>query len=162
MEPAPGGNPRIATSEAEVAQCLPIMRQLRPHLASEHELVERWRRQREAGYRFLILWDGERPVALAGFRTQENLLHGNHLYVDDLVTDEKCRGRGHGRTLLDWIKAYGRARNLPILILDTPLSNTLGHRFYYREGLLARALRFSTPLTTEQSQVKNEAAPYQR
>jgi hypothetical protein len=27
-------------------------------------------------------------------------------------------------------------------VLDTPLSNVLGHRFYYRNGLLAGALRF--------------------
>jgi hypothetical protein len=28
-------------------------------------------------------------------------------------------------------------------VLDTPLTNVLGHRFYYRNGLLARALRFN-------------------
>jgi hypothetical protein len=31
-------------------------------------------------------------------------------------------------------------------VLDTPLANVLGHRFYYRNGLLARSIRFFTEL----------------
>jgi hypothetical protein len=32
-------------------------------------------------------------------------------------------------------------------VLDSGLANALGHRFYYRHGLLATALRFNLPLT---------------
>ena len=70
------------------------MKELRPHLATETEFVERWRRQRAAGYRLLGLWCEEKLVALAGFRVIENLVHGMHLYVDDLVTLEEARGCG--------------------------------------------------------------------
>jgi hypothetical protein len=31
-------------------------------------------------------------------------------------------------------------------VLDTALDNVPGHRFYYRQGMLARALRFSRPI----------------
>ncbi|MFD0985873.1 GNAT family N-acetyltransferase [Methyloligella solikamskensis] len=134
---------RFAETEEEVAQCFPVMRQLRPHLSCEDEFVERWRRQRSAGYRLLALWDDRKPVALAGFRVQENLIFGPHLYVDDLVTDAENRGGGAGRLLMDRLKAEGRRLGFERLILDTPLSNALGHRFYFREGLLARALKFS-------------------
>ena len=137
---------RYADTEADVAACYGLMRQLRPHLASQQELVTRWRRQVAAGYRLLALWHAARPVALAGFRVQENLVHGRHFYVDDLVTDETARGGGHGGVLIHRLKAEGRALGCAKLVLDTPLTNTLGHRFYYRHGLLATALRFNTPL----------------
>jgi len=75
------------------------------------------------------------------------LVHGAHLYVDDLVTDETCRSSGYGKVLMERLKAEGRALGCTKLVLDTPLSNTLGHRFYYRQGLLASALRFNVPLT---------------
>ncbi|QPC41549.1 GNAT family N-acetyltransferase [Kaustia mangrovi] len=137
---------RIVDAEDEVARCFPVMRQLRPHLASETEFVDRWKRQKETGYRLLAAWEGGRPMALAGFRVQENLIFGPHLYVDDLVTDARERSSGLGRILMDRLKAEGQRLGLEMLLLDTPLSNALGHRFYFREGLLARALKFSISL----------------
>ena len=137
---------RHVDAESEVAACYELMRQLRPHLASELELIERWRRQADVGYRLLAIWDGPKPVALAGYRVQDNLRHGPHLYVDDLVTDEALRSCGHGHALMERLKAEARMLGCAKLILDTPLTNTLGHRFYYREGLLATALRFNVSL----------------
>ncbi|MNT19214.1 hypothetical protein D3C72_1544650 [compost metagenome] len=43
---------------------------------------------------------------------------------------------------MDRLKAEARAAGCRKLVLDTPLTNVLGHRFYYRNGLLASALRF--------------------
>ena len=137
---------RYADTEAAVSACYGLMAQLRPHLASEEAFVTRWRRQVAAGYRLLALWQAARPIALAGFRVQENLVHGRHFYVDDLVTDETARSSGHGRVLIHRLKAEGRALGCAKLVLDTPLTNTLGHRFYYRHGLVATALRFNVPL----------------
>ncbi|MNN57994.1 Acetyltransferase (GNAT) family protein [compost metagenome] len=81
-------------------------------------------------------------MALAGCRLQENLVHGVHFYVDDLVTDASARSAGYGQQLMDRLKAEARAAGCRKLVLDTPLTNVLGHRFYYRNGLLASALRF--------------------
>ncbi len=138
---------RYVDEETDVLACYGLMRQLRPHLTSEEEFLARWRRQTEAGYRLIALWQGARPVALGGFRLQENFVHGVHFYIDDLVTDEDSRSNGYGRTLLDWLKTKGSALGCAKLVLDTPLTNTLGHRFYYRQGLLATALRFNVLLT---------------
>ncbi|MHB0921404.1 MAG: GNAT family N-acetyltransferase, partial [Thiomonas delicata] len=80
------------------------------------------------------------------YRVQENLVHGRFLYVDDLVTDADARRAGHGAWLLNRLKDEARLLGCEKLVLDTPLSNALGHRFYFRHGLLATALRFSTPI----------------
>jgi ribosomal protein S18 acetylase RimI-like enzyme len=130
-------------TDAEIAACYDLMRQLRPQLSSEKEFVERCRRQAADGYRILALWNGRGPVALAGFRVQENFVHGRFLYVDDLVTDAAERRGGHGARLMERLKAEGRALGCRKLVLDTALDNTLGHRFYYRQGLLAMSLRFN-------------------
>lgn len=132
--------------EAEITRCYPLMRQLRPHLASADELAERWRRQSQAGYRIVAIWADDAPRALAGYRVTESLIHGRFLYVDDLVTDAGARGGGLGARLMAWLKAEGDRQGCAKLVLDTGLDNVLGHRFYYRAGLLAQALRFNTPL----------------
>ena len=137
---------RYVDLEREVEACYPLMKQLRPHLASGQEFIVCWRRQKSAGYRLIAVWDQARPVALAGFRVQVNLVHGTHFYVDDLVTEEAQRSGGYGRTLMERLKAEGMALGCAKLVLDASLVNTLGHRFYYRQGLLATALRFTLPL----------------
>lgn len=137
---------RHAESDAEIAACFPVMVQLRPHLAGAEELVTRVQRQRTAGYRLLAAWRDGVPIALAGYRQEENLIHGRFLYVDDLVTAEGERGAGLGARLLDAVAAEGRRLGIDRLVLDTALDNVLAHRFYYRQGMLARALRFSRPI----------------
>jgi GNAT superfamily N-acetyltransferase len=137
---------RAVDTEADLAACFPLMRQLRPHLTCEQEFAARWRRQVGVGYRLVALWVAGAPVALAGFRCQENLVYGVHCYVDDLVTDAAARRAGYGQKMMDWVTAEARALGCTRLVLDTPLTNVLGHRFYFRQGLLARSLRFSLEL----------------
>jgi ribosomal protein S18 acetylase RimI-like enzyme len=137
---------RHAEAPAEIAACFPVMLSLRPHLTGADELVERVTRQREAGYRLLAGWRGGVPVALAGYRVEENLIHGRFIYVDDLVSAESARREGLGARMLDGVAEIGRELGLKRLVLDTAIDNVLAHRFYYRQGLLARALRFSREL----------------
>jgi GNAT superfamily N-acetyltransferase len=136
------GTIRPVTEVADVIACFPAMQQLRPHLADAAELVTRWQRQSQDGYRLVALWQGDAVVALAGYRVQENLIHGRFFYVDDLVTAATARGQGHGERLMAFLKAEAARLGCARLALDTALDNVLGHRFYYRNGLLARALRF--------------------
>tara|TARA_R110002167_G_scaffold51710_2_gene149750 strand:- start:81 stop:524 length:444 start_codon:yes stop_codon:yes gene_type:complete len=137
---------RPADEEADVVACFPLMHQLRPHLADAAELVERWRLQQQAGYRILALWRDRQPRALAGYRVVDNLIYGRHLYVDDLVTDEAERSTGLGARMLDRMKQETKALGCQRLVLDTAIDNLLGHRFYFRNGLLARGFRFSMPI----------------
>jgi GNAT superfamily N-acetyltransferase len=138
---------RHAQSTAEIAACFPAMHELRPHLRSAEELVERvTRQQREGGYRLLAAWSGDAVLALAGYRMQETLIRGRFIYVDDLVALEGERRRGLGQQLLEAVAQEGRALGCAALVLDTGLNNVLAHRFYYRCGMLAAALRFAKPL----------------
>ena len=133
--------------DADIAACHGLMRQLRPHLADRQAFVAQWRRQTAAGYRLIALWAGDRPVALAGCRVQETFVHGRFLYVDDLVCDHALRGRGLGARLMRAIEEQARADGCAKVVLDTGLDNVLGHRFYYRHGLVAMALRFHRGLS---------------
>jgi GNAT superfamily N-acetyltransferase len=135
-----------AETAADIAACFPVMVQLRPHLCDAEELVRRVLRQRKDGYWLLAAWRGETPAGLAGYRVEENLIYGRFVYVDDLVTAEGERGGGIGACLLDAVAAEGQRLGCAFLVLDTGLDNVLAHRFYYRQELLARGLRFRRPI----------------
>ncbi|CAG9221479.1 Ribosomal protein S18 acetylase RimI [Paraburkholderia sabiae] len=138
---------RHAETDADVLACFDVMQQLRPHLQSPGDFLARVSTQRAQGYCLLAVWEGGKPVALAGYRRVDNLIHGRFIYVDDLVTDEAGRGRGHGERLLAELGTLGRAENRERMVLDTGLANALAQRFYFRCGLLARGLHFSMDLS---------------
>lgn len=135
-----------AESEAQYQACFTVMRELRPHLVDAAGFSTQVRRQAEQGYRLLVAWQEGQAKALAGYRIQENLLFGRFLYVDDLVASTESRRHGLGAQLLDAMRELGREQGCAHLVLDTALGNALGQRFYYRQGLLAKALHFSQPL----------------
>jgi ribosomal protein S18 acetylase RimI-like enzyme len=137
---------RHAETTAEIAKCYAVMRELRPHLRSEAEFIERVQRQQSVGYRLLTAGIDDRIVGLAGYRPQENLIYGHFVYVDDLVVDPNERRGGVGARLLDGVAGECRRQGVPTLVLDTAIDNSLGQRFYFRYGMLARGLRFSMPV----------------
>ena len=134
---------RHAEGRADIAACFHTMKELRPALAGESELVERVERQAKDGYRILAAWQGQAVVGLAGYRVQENLINGVFIYVDDLVVARAMRSHGGGARLLDGVSAECRRQGIKVLKLDTAIDNSLGQRFYFRYGMLARGFHFA-------------------
>lgn len=137
---------RHMETDTDVAACFGVMQQLRAHLRTPEDLIARIMIQRAQGYRLLALMDADRAVAVAGYRVLDNLIYGRFLYVDDLVTDARERGRGHGERLIEALREIARNAQCAKLVLDTGLSNALAQRFYFRVGLLAHGLHFSGAL----------------
>lgn len=133
---------------SDLRAAYPVMRELRPQLASEADFLARVERMRAQGYRLVGAFDGEALVALAGYRLQENLVYGAFLYVDDLITVESRRGGQWGARLLHALDRVARAQGCARLVLDTGLGNARAQRFYFREGLYSGALRFQKSLET--------------
>ncbi len=138
---------RHADTPEALRACYPVIKQLRPHLQSEAEFLERVARQAAEGYRLLAEWQDDRPVALAGYRLQENLVYGKFLYVDDLITTEAARGSQCGARLLDALSEVAAQSGCVRLTLDTGLANALAQRFYFRQGLLTSSMRFGKAIT---------------
>lgn len=138
---------RHADTPQALRACYPVMKQLRPHLQSEAEFLERLARQAAEGYRLLAEWQDDQPVALAGYRLQENLVYGKFLYVDDLITTEAARGSQCGARLLDALSEVAAQSGCVRLTLDTGLANALAQRFYFRQGLLTSSMRFGKAIT---------------
>ncbi len=135
----------FATTDAEVASAFPVMRQLRPHL-DETSFVERVRAAERLGLRLVLHAEDGRVVAVAGFRLIEQLKSGLVLYVDDLVTDDGERSKGHGDALLHWLIAYAREEGCAAFELDSGVQRHDAHRFYLRHRMRISAYHFQIDL----------------
>jgi len=132
-------------SDEETVSTYAVMRQLRTHL-KEDEYVDTVERMRSSGYRLAAVLDGGRVRCVAGFRIQEYLYCGRHLYVDDLITDGSARSQGHGKRMLDWLTEEARRAGCVQLHLDSGVQRPDTHRFYFREGLTISAYHFRKDL----------------
>jgi predicted GNAT superfamily acetyltransferase len=139
------GEISLATSDAEIAACFPVMRELRTQLV-ESEFVARVRRQQAGGYQLAQLRGAAGPVAVAGFRLSEALAWGRFLYVDDLATLASERSRGHGARLIAWLTDYARRHGCAQLHLDSGVQRYAAHRFYLREGMSITGHHFELDL----------------
>ena len=125
---------RVAREEAEVRRCFNAYKELRPHLRSEDELVERWRNQTREGFQIVYIPDGDIVPACAGYRFLNTLAWGHILYIDDLVAISTRHKTGLGSTILQYLQEEARRMGCDAVHLDTGYQRHLAHLAYLRNG----------------------------
>lgn len=124
------------------------MAELRTHL-DEASFLPLIRKMEGEGYRMAYISDAGTVVAVAGFRVMTTLFMGKNLYVDDLVTADKARSSGHGKAMIEWLRAQAESAGCTHLHLDSGTQRHRAHRFYLREGLDIASFHFSQKLTED-------------
>ena len=106
--------------------------------------------QRREGYRLVGSFeDGDVDAAgVAGFRIGHFLAWGKIIYVDDLSTRAKYRGRRHAGALMDWLIAEAKRLECDQLHLDSGVGpdRETAHRLYMNKGLRISAHHFQIEL----------------
>ncbi len=135
----------------ETARGARALLELRPHVLSAEALVDVIDRvQRPQGYRLVGSFDegADDAAAIAGFRVGDMLAYGHHLYVDDLVTREASRGRGHADALFAWLDTETERLGCESIRLESGLGpeRADAHRFYFRHRLRIASFSFMRPI----------------
>ena len=137
---------------AESARAFVAMAELR-RLADVPTFLERVAVQRREGYRLVGSFaDGDEDAAgVAGFRPGNFLAWGKVIYVDDLSTRAKYRGRGHAGALLDWLIAEAKRLECDQLHLDSGVGadRETAHRLYMNKGMRISAHHFQIDLRSK-------------
>ena len=135
----------------ETALAARTLLELRSELGSPEALIRQVQSASGApGYRLAgVFVEGEEEAAaVAGFRINEFLAWGKHLYVDDLVTAEAHREQGHADRLFAWLEEEARQGGCTQFHLDSAVGEHRqdAHRFYFRHGLRIAAFHFQREL----------------
>jgi len=135
-----------AQTDAEILATFDVMAQLRPHLTRDTYVARIRQLMASDGFRLAYVSEDGVARAVAGYRVADMLYCGRFLSVDDLVSDERVRSNGHGKALLDWLKAEARREGCGHLELISNVVREAAHRFYFREGLAVDAFHFRVKL----------------
>ena len=131
-----------ATTDEQLLATREVMRQLRPNIPADEYVRTIKRMMQTDGYHLAAVYEHGIVRAVAGYRFMEMLYCGRILYVDDLNTDENARSKGHGRVLMEWLKAEAKKHDCSQLHLDSGVQRESAHRFYFRERLTINAYHF--------------------
>lgn len=123
------GDLRELLTEKELVDVYPVMNQLRTNLSLQ-EYLTLFSQMKEEGYQ-LFGWQVEdKVVGLAGVAFRTNFYNERHLYIYDLVTDEKERSKGYGDALLLALHALAKENGAKYVALESGLQRVNAHRFY--------------------------------
>jgi len=93
-------------------------------------------------YYQVVAYHGETCAGISGYWMATKLYSGKYLEIDNFVVDSNYRNAGVGKQMVDWLETEARANDCRIMMLDAYVENFKAHRFYYREGFIARGYHY--------------------
>ena len=118
-----------------------VVKQLRTEL-SYNEFEDLIYDMRHMEYKMFGILERGELVCYSGVAVQTNLYHKRHLYIFDLVTDEKYRRQGYGKMMLEYLRDYAKTAACENIVLSSELEREEVHSFYEKSGFLKKSLLF--------------------
>jgi GNAT superfamily N-acetyltransferase len=125
----------------ELFEIYELIKQLRVELSYE-EFEDLIYDMRHMEYKMFGILERGELISFAGVAVQTNLYHKRHLYVFDLVTDEKFRLQGYGKLMLEFLSDYAKTAMCENLVVADGLKREERQGFYEKEGFEESGLLF--------------------
>ncbi|WP_457745992.1 GNAT family N-acetyltransferase [Sulfurimonas sp.] len=118
-----------------------VLKQLRVTLSYE-EFEDLIYEMRHIEYKMIGLFEKDRLITYAGVNIQTNLYHKRHLYIFDLVTDEKFRGQKYGTMMLEYLQDYAKTAACENMVLSSGMQRLEAHHFYEKHKFEKKSYLF--------------------
>jgi GNAT superfamily N-acetyltransferase len=125
----------------EMAKTLDLIKELTPDITQDSyqkmlgEMVPH-------NYRQVAVYDGNTLIGVSGYWLATKIYCGKYIEIDNLVVAKEYRSKKIGKLLIDWMLNEGKQSNCQTALLDAYVENFKAHKFYYREGFIARGFHY--------------------
>ena len=130
----------LKTKEA-MLHVFDLIRELYPDMTLE-DYSEQLELMIPHNYTMLSINDGRKNIGLAGLWIGNKLWCGKYLELDHIVVSKKWRSKGVGTLMINYAKSLAKTKGCSSIGLDSFTHNHGSHRFFYREGFIARGFHF--------------------
>jgi len=88
------------------------------------------------------VYEDEKLIAVSGYWIATKIYSGKYLEIDNFVVAAEYRSKNIGKMLLDWTLEEAKKLGCKTILLDAYVENFKAHRFYYRQGFIARGFHY--------------------
>ena len=89
-------------------------------------------KQQKEGYQIAAIVQNNEIVSCIGFRIISMLAYGKILYIDDLITKAKYRGKRYSNALLGYPINFAKEHGCDQIHLDTGYTRHAAHKVYLK------------------------------
>lgn len=118
----------------KIYSVIPLVYKLNEGRISETILKQRFSEMISNNYECAVIYDNEKLVGVCGLWFCTRHYSGRSVEPDHVYIDENYRNQGLGKQFFDWIYNYARNKGYEVMELNTYVSNSASHKFYFNEG----------------------------
>lgn len=93
-------------------------------------------------YNCFAVFSNTKLVGISSGWTTIRMYRGKHLELDNVVVDSKIQSKGLGNYLISQIKEWALKNEYTCIGLNTYVSNSRSHKFYYKEDFSILGFHF--------------------
>ncbi|HXB39206.1 MAG TPA: GNAT family N-acetyltransferase [Bacteroidia bacterium] len=125
----------------EMSDSLPLIKELTPNVNTE-DYKQMLNEMIPHNYFQVGVYEAEKMVAVSGYWICTKIYCGKYLEIDNFVVDKEYRSKNIGKMLVDWMLDEAKKQSCKTVLLDAYVENFKAHKFYYREGFIARGFHY--------------------
>jgi GNAT superfamily N-acetyltransferase len=126
---------------ADFAPAYNLVIQTNPTL-TKAKFNSRLKKMLAQGYRCIAMVKNREYLGICGFWWGTKLWCGDYIDLDNVVVDEKHRGKNIGKELIAWVENLAKTLACTQTGLDCYVTFDEAHRFYFREGYIIKGYHF--------------------
>ncbi|APY12690.1 GNAT family N-acetyltransferase [Seonamhaeicola sp. S2-3] len=121
---------------------VPLVYKLNEGKISKTILKQRFSEMISNNYECAVVYDNEKLVGVCGLWFCTRHYSGRSVEPDHLYIKKSYRGNGLGKQFFDWIYNYVNDKGYEVMELNTYVSNSASHKFYFNEGFKILGFHF--------------------
>ena len=131
---------------ADIDRIIPFVKDLNPEL--EQQSIEQ--NQKEmfdiANYRCFGLFEFDDLIGISSGWITVRHYSGKQMEIDNVIITQAHRSKGYGKQFIEFIEQWSRDKGCHTIELNTYVTNTRSHKFYYDLGFKILGFHFYKPL----------------
>lgn len=134
---------QLAEGTADAHSAFPLLNLLTPTLLLDRYLIYLSDMKELGNYFLYLAYDkNDVLVGLCGYWLATKFYCGRYLEIDNFIIKPNERGKQFGTQFLDFLEEKAKDAACETIMLDAYLDNHQAHRFYAKNGYVARGFHF--------------------
>ncbi len=125
----------------EMKDSIDLIRELTPDLA-EPDYHKMLADMVPHNYFQVGVYEGDKLIAVSGYWIATKIYCGKYLEIDNFVVATEYRSKQVGKMLVDWMLEEAKIQGCKASLLDAYVENFKAHKFYYKQGFIARGFHY--------------------